>query len=52
MHKLTQTVNSSVTAGILLGGLGLACLIWFLAYTQERVDAFNEGTTASIYMDK
>ncbi len=41
MHKLDQTVNRSLSAGVLFGGMCLALVIWFLAYTQAKVDAFT-----------
>lgn len=44
---LQATVRKEVTYGVLAGGLILALIIWFLAYTQSKADAFTEFTTGS-----
>lgn len=35
-------VRKEITIGVLGAGLILACMIWFLAFTQTKADAFNE----------
>jgi uncharacterized membrane protein len=49
MHRLTQTVNRSFSTGVLLGGFALALVIWFLAYTQAKVDGFSENMIVAMY---
>ena len=51
MHRLDKTVNKALSAGVLLGGLGIALVIWFLSYTQARVDAFIENAPATAYVE-
>lgn len=48
MHKLDQTVNRAVSTGILIGGLGLALMIWFLSYQQAKVDSFMENSSGTV----
>ncbi len=43
---LYSTVRKEITAGVLLAGLFLSCMVWFVAYNQEKAQAF---TAFSIY---
>lgn len=52
MHRLDKTVNKALSAGVLLGGVGLSLVIWFLSYTQARVDAFIENAPATAYLEQ
>ncbi len=50
MDRLQQTIRKEITVGVLAGGLCLALLIWFLAYTQEKVNAFSTYTVLPEYL--
>lgn len=52
MHKLDQTVNHAISTGILIGGIGVALLVWFLSYQQAKVDAFMENTSGTITIEQ
>lgn len=47
--KLQSIVNRQITAGVLIGGICVACLMWFLAYNQQKLEAFNTYTAYSQY---
>lgn len=52
MHKLDKTVNKALSAGVLLGGVAISLVVWFLSYTQARIDAFIENAPATAYLEK
>jgi hypothetical protein len=39
--NLQQIIRKEITAGVLLGGLCVAGIIWFLAYSTEKTTAFS-----------
>ncbi len=39
--NLQKTIRKEITAGVLLGGLCLAGIIWFFAYSTEKTTAFS-----------
>jgi hypothetical protein len=41
-------VKKEISIGVLLGGLILSCVLWFLAYTTEQATAYSELTTADL----
>ena len=51
MNSLQKTVSRQITIGFLLGCFFLAAFLWFLAYTQERVDAFAEFDPVGAYLE-
>jgi hypothetical protein len=49
--NLGQIVRKEITAGILLAALCLSGIFWFLAYTQEKAEAFNMFTQYGMVSD-
>jgi len=45
LMNLNSTVRNEITIGVLIGGLCVAVILWFLVYTQEKLDTFASFTT-------
>ncbi len=41
MDFLFKVVRKEISAGILVGGVCLSGILWFLVYTQEKVSTFS-----------
>jgi hypothetical protein len=39
--NLQQTIRKEITAGVLLGGLCMAGIMWFLVYSAEKTESFS-----------
>ena len=39
--NLQQIIRKEITAGVLLGGLCMAGIMWFLTYSAEKTTAFS-----------
>jgi hypothetical protein len=50
--NLQKTVRNEISAGVLMGGLFVACLLWFLAYTTDKATAYYEFAPANAYLSK
>lgn len=48
---LQKKVKNQVAIGVLIGGMCIALILWYLAYTQQRVDAFSNLTIPSEYWE-
>jgi hypothetical protein len=42
---LQNTVKREITIGVLVGGVCISLIMWFLVYTEEKAQAFDRYST-------
>jgi hypothetical protein len=51
MMDWRKKVRPAVTAAVLLGGLCLSGIFWFISYTEEKVQTFYAFSSDAVYQD-